>query len=88
MLHTGPHCSVRHALPMVLMDYWGSSSMTSWGFLIKSPSRTFLVLFSSLVFLSTMSIGFDDSTSCFLRLLTVLTGIFRMPAMSEFLNFI
>uniref|UniRef100_A0A0K2VF15 Uncharacterized protein n=1 Tax=Lepeophtheirus salmonis TaxID=72036 RepID=A0A0K2VF15_LEPSM len=73
---------------MALMDRWGSSSMTSWTFLMKSTSQTFLVLFSSMVFLSTMSIGSDDSASCFVRMLTALTGIFRMPAMSELLNFI
>uniref|UniRef100_A0A0K2TKZ0 Uncharacterized protein n=1 Tax=Lepeophtheirus salmonis TaxID=72036 RepID=A0A0K2TKZ0_LEPSM len=55
--------------------------------LMKVTSRTILVLFSSFFFLSTTSIGSDDSSSCFLRLVTVITGIDRSPEMSALLNF-
>uniref|UniRef100_A0A0K2TYN9 Uncharacterized protein n=1 Tax=Lepeophtheirus salmonis TaxID=72036 RepID=A0A0K2TYN9_LEPSM len=56
-------------------------------FMTLGTSRTILGLFSSFFFLSTTSIGSDDSSSCFLRLLTVLTGIDRRSEMSALLNF-
>uniref|UniRef100_A0A0K2TGJ8 Uncharacterized protein n=1 Tax=Lepeophtheirus salmonis TaxID=72036 RepID=A0A0K2TGJ8_LEPSM len=72
---------------MALMERWGSSSMISLTLLMKMTSRRILVLFSSFFFLSTTSYRSNDSSSCFIRLLTVLTGIDRRPEMSALLNF-
>uniref|UniRef100_A0A0K2TPW3 Uncharacterized protein n=1 Tax=Lepeophtheirus salmonis TaxID=72036 RepID=A0A0K2TPW3_LEPSM len=72
---------------MALMERWGSSSMISLIMLMKVTSWTILLLFSSFFFLSTTSIESYDSSSCFLRFLTVLTDIERRPEMSALLNF-
>uniref|UniRef100_A0A0K2UP09 Uncharacterized protein n=1 Tax=Lepeophtheirus salmonis TaxID=72036 RepID=A0A0K2UP09_LEPSM len=72
---------------MVLMERWGSLLMMSLTSLMMASSRTILVLLSSFFFLSTTSIVSNDFSSCFLRLLTVLTGIDRRQKMSALLNF-